>query len=37
MKVGESFQNIDRVIDYANIRGYIEIHRIYRKMCMITN
>lgn len=29
MKVSGQFQNIDRAIDYANIRSYIETCRIY--------
>lgn len=31
MKVSGQFQNIDRAIDYANIRSYIETCRIYGK------
>lgn len=31
MKVSGQFQNIDRAVDYANIRSYIETCRIYGK------
>ena len=31
MKVSGQFQNIDRAIDYANIRSYIETCRLYGK------
>lgn len=29
MKVSGQFQNIDRVVDYANIRSYIKTCRLY--------
>lgn len=29
MKINGQFQNINRAIDYARIRSYIEIFRIY--------
>ncbi len=29
MKVSGQFQNVDRAIDYANIRSYIETCRLY--------
>ena len=31
MKVSGQFQNIDRAVDYANIRSYIETCRLYGK------
>ena len=31
MKVSGQFQNIDRAVDYVNIRSYIETCRLYGK------